>query len=184
MTRVKVSYTNTLQNKWQQVTSEHVFKLLLLIWLLTKLISFKLWFQVERVFPRITAFDFIDFKAFAFVDVSLASISFLCIAFSLYKINSKIVLSFIFFELLLCFFDVIRIQPLQFQLILLSSIYLFSYKKFNLNLLLLLIATYFFAGLCKFNMGFININWSYYFLENTLGLSKSFAQLPVVKIRR
>ncbi|GGE05181.1 hypothetical protein [Psychroflexus salis] len=164
-----------------EVNTLQVFRLLLLTWLVTKLISFKLWFQLYRVFPRITAVDFIDFEALAFVDVSLAFISFLCIAFSLYKINSKIILSFIFIEIVLCFFDVIRIQPLQFQMILLSFIYVLQPKKFNLNLLLLLSATYLFAGLCKFNLGFINVNWSYLFLEQTLGIQRSFTQIPIIK---
>lgn len=162
------------------IPAKYVYKMLLITWVITKLISFNLWFQVNRLFPRIPAFQFLSFNGFEALDFTMAIFSFGLILLALFKPKSSLILLLVITEILLCIFDLLRIQPFQFQLIVLSLIYVWKPKRFHINLLLLLSATYFFAGLSKFNLGFINVYWSYFFLENTLNIPR-VAHVPFVK---
>ena len=166
---------------FSKVNPNHVLSFLFFIWTITKLISFRLWFQLDRVFPRIPAFQFLDFKGFEILDLVLSISSFFLLVFSVFKPKPRLIAMLVILEILLCIFDLLRFQPFEFQLLVLSLVYIWKPKRFIFNLTLLLSATYIYAGLCKFNLGFVNIHWGYYFLEKSLSVPRAIAQIPMVK---
>ncbi len=157
-----------------------LFKLSLIGLLIYKVFTYKLWMVSDRVFPIVSFSDTYQITNVYFHNV-LSIISFIAIAILLFRIQKVILFILIISEFLLISTDVMRWQPTVYQYFLSLIVYFIAPKKFKSYLLLLLSATYIYSGLLKFNLSFINFNWSRHILVDFFGLTAEYANHRYVK---
>lgn len=157
-----------------------LFKLSLIGLLVYKIFTYELWDVSDRIFPIVAFHDSFQVTNVYFHNI-LAYISFAAIAFLLFKTQKIVLFILIISEFLLLSTDIMRWQPTVYQYFLSLVVYLVAPKKFKTYLLLLLAATYIYSGLLKFNMSFINLNWSKTILIDFIGLSPEYAYHIYVK---
>lgn len=148
--------------------------------LIYKVFTLKLWIVTDRIFPIISFADSFQITN-VYVHNFFSIISFAALVILLFKVQRLLLLILVISEFILLSIDVMRWQPTVYQFFLTFIIYLASPKKFKTYLLLLLSATYIYSGLLKFNMSFINFNWSRHILGDFFGLSSQYAELSYVK---
>lgn len=167
--------------KIEKIT-DHVllFKLVLIGLLIYKLSTIKLWIISERIFPVISVSDNFQVTDEIFHN-SLSILSFLLLSFLVFKTIRGLLILLIAVEILLLSTDVMRWQPTVYQFVLSFIIYAIKPKYFKFYILLLLSATYFYSGLLKFNLSFINYNWSGSILIDFLGVPSHYAYSKPLK---
>lgn len=157
-----------------------LFKLALIGFLVYKLSSFKLWVISERIFPIISISDKFQITSEIFHN-SLSILGLLLISILIFRVYRVLLIPLIIVEFLLLATDVMRWQPAAYQYFLSIVIFKISPKYFKSYLILLLSATYFYGGLHKFDLTFININWSRTILLQFLEIPFEYINLKAVK---
>ena len=156
-----------VQNK--HITNDLFFRIMCFFWLLIKAISWRVW-TPHRDFPRIPWIEIPLNDTFHYVLFGLSCLFLVCSV--ILKIPKKIILFFLFVELLLLVLDQMRWQPWEYQFMLTTLFYLiYSFQnRFKHLLLLLFSATYIYSGLHKFNFGFVESNWGEMILSHVFGI--------------
>ena len=139
-------------------------RLLFLAWLVTKLISMKLWLA-DRDFPLVPVSDaFLDLPAW--IHLALFASSSALMLLSLFRPFKIFIWIIIALEIISCLLDQNRWQPWEYQFLFFIS----AYAVFKKDQLLtnawvgILAGTYFFGGLYKLNAAFIHDTWQYLIL--------------------
>lgn len=152
-----------------------VIKITSLAWLVSKCISWKLWLS-DRLFPLLPPFEFSPVLPH-FVSAFLFATSLLGLcALLFFRPNKIIILGVILLEISSCLLDQMRWQPWEYQYLLTFVLFLLykSNTKQFLDLIgFILIATYIFSGLHKFNGGFLYTVWDNFILKHILHLSNT-----------
>jgi len=142
-------------------------------WLMSKLISWKLWVSY-RLFPMVPVFDFFpDFPENFHFLLFGTSLTVLLLVFVFPEKRLLIIIAFLL-EIIACLIDQLRWQPWQYQYILIFLFYIFSYKKPTgfLKLTAVLIgATYIYSGLHKLSPSFLDAIWGKLIIRRFGGLS-------------
>ena len=148
-----------------------IIKVVTIIWLLTKLYSYKLWIS-ERIFPVIPVFTlFSDVKNSIHLSLYAGSLFFLTLILIL-PISKKIISIFLIFEVASCLLDYSRWQPWEYQYLLMFMVFACSAnnKQFLKLISILVCFTYIFSGLHKLNGGFLYVIWDTMILHNLLDI--------------
>ena len=163
-------------------SSENIllFKLTLLGLLVYKLSTYKLWMISDRIFPVVSVSDKFQITDEIFHNVFFF-LSLILISILIFRVYKTLLIPLIAVELILLATDVLRWQPTVYQYFLSIIIYRISPKYFKSYLLLLLSATYFYAGLNKFDLNFVNVNWSRTILLQFLEIPYEYVDLKPVK---
>lgn len=154
--------------------TKYLLKLTAIGWFIYKLSTIKLWFIYERSFPIISISNDFEITNLIFHN-AIGLLSFTMLLWVVYKTRKTGLWLVLFFESLLMLTDVMRWQPPVFQFYITFLIYLIHPKQFKTYFILLLSATYFFSGLQKFNLRFINFFWSFNILNDFIGIPFEFA---------
>lgn len=157
-----------------------LFKLTLIGLLVFKLSSFKLWVISDRILPVVSVSNFIEITDEIFHNTT-SIVSLIIISILIFRVYKILIIPLILLEFLLLATDVMRWQPAVYQYFLSIIIFRFYPKHFKSYLLLLLSAMYFFAGLHKFDLNFINTNWSRTILLRFLEIPYQYINLKAVK---
>jgi hypothetical protein len=143
----------------RKITNTLLFKAMCFVWLLMKIISWRLWMP-ERLFPLVPFLEWTNQPEISFI---LFGFSLVCLVyFSFFTTNNIIIFLFLIFEISHLLLDQMRWQPWEYQFLLTTVFYLFFKKSENFKLLLLtlLAFTYILSGLHKFSAGFLASSWS------------------------
>lgn len=162
------------------ISEKLLLKISLLGLLIFKMSTIHLWFSFYRDFPFVPVLDFLDTPVETFQNILSGSACLLIIVLT-FKITRIGLILLIVAEVVLLSLDMMRWQPPVFQFILCFVAFLYNPKKFPQYLLLLLSATYIYAGLHTFNLRFINFFWSRQFLVNTLEIPTYIAYSKALK---
>lgn len=162
------------------ITPQNLFRLNVLGWILYKLTTLNLWFSVDRNFPLVSPFEGFSLGN-SFLQDSLSGLSLLILITLVFKRNKPLLIILLLFESVLIGSDMMRWQPPVFQFFILTLVYTIKPKYFNFYLILFLSATYFYSGLNKFNLRFINFIWAKSILTDFLGVSPSIAYSKWIK---
>lgn len=160
--------------------NQSLLKITAIGWLIYKLSTLKLWFLYERSFPIISVSDSFKILAPEF-HIVLSALSLVMLIVISIKPHRSILIAFLLAETALQLTDVMRWQPTAFQFYLSFVAFVFQPKKFKFYLLLLLSATYFYGGLHKLNLRFINFTWATDILIGVLNISTDVAYSKFVK---
>lgn len=129
-------------------------------WIITKLSCWKLW-TTNRIFPTAPPFDFLVAPPVVHVCLLVISLSLMMVL--IFNSTSKVLLTALLItELLSCLFDQSRWMPWEYQFVFLVFITLINRgdnKKIINSYLLIVIATYAYSGLGKFNSSFLYLFW-------------------------
>src|SRR6218665_691219 len=160
-------------------------------WFFGKIMSWKLWLS-DRLFPLVAPIDiFPEFSNDVHFFLLLFSLTGLLLVVVFPK-KTVLILAVLLLEITSCALDQLRWQPWEYQY-LLTFFFCFLYRKdvrgFIDAMSLLLIATYIFSGLHKFNPAFLSNVWDNLFLHKLFGftdihpvLHYSGILLPVAEI--
>lgn len=132
-----------------------------MLWLWAKLLSWRIW-TTRRLLPTVPIFESLDHLPAIVHTVLLGfSVCFLILVFL--KANKYFLAGLLITELFLCLLDQNRLVPWEY-------FYAFIILVFIINantpayivpsVILMLVSTYFYSGLCKINPGFLHIVWS------------------------
>jgi hypothetical protein len=164
----------TVNGKGKLIVS-YVLQITCLFWMVTKMIGWRLW-TTERLLPLAPPFDFLT--APDAVHWILLAASFVLMLLLMLKPATKILLIALFIsELLSCLFDQSRWQPWEYQFVFTLLVYIINYnqpKKIIAGLAFLMVSTYAYSGLGKFNQSFLILFWDNLFLRQYLKLSPAF----------
>ncbi len=141
-------------------------------WLITKIITWRMW-TTSRLFPLAPHFEFL--VAPAAVHGLLFAVSvLLMLDLIFFNPTKKVLLCLLLAEVAACLFDQARWQPWEYQFIFTLFIYIVSSHQVSKILAgtgFLMVSTYFYSGVGKFNPGFLYLFWDGMLL-------KSFFKLP------
>lgn len=157
-----------------------IARLTLAFWIIMKLISFKLW-TTDRLYPIV---PLIPLPSTAHIVLYL--LFFPLAAWLLYKpTDRKIIWILLITEVLLTLADQTRLQPWHYQ-------YWFTFLAIVLNFkrpektiqafVLIIVSTYFFSGLSKFNPGFIDSVWSIHILHRFMHVPTHYIHHPLIQL--
>lgn len=160
----------------QDILKQPVYTLLLRItcffWLIAKLVGWKVWLS-SRLFPVIPLIE--AFRASEAVHVSLLVISVICLASIIVIPNKKILLLLLIAELSSCALDQNRWQPWEYQYLFMLFIFIIYKNKAEhiiTSIACILIGTYFYSAINKFNGGFLLSVWDHTILRRYFKLSE------------
>jgi hypothetical protein len=150
--------------------ANYLLKITALFWIITKIISYKLWLS-SRLFPLIPVTDFFDdFPNWFHLSLYILGI---CSMFSVFLLpNNRLIIGCtIVLELLSCLLDQNRWQPYQYHFLIIFSLAFFlrNYKNFINYFVFLLVVIYANSGLHKLNGGFLYFVWENLILKQVLG---------------
>lgn len=154
-----------------------IIKIICIAWFVAKIISYNTWISIRK-FPVISVFDFLS-EIPNSIHLSLYILSLIGIlGIFIFPINKKVLIPFLIIEFLSCSLDQMRWQPWEYQYILTFIFLLISKdsKHFIKWTSLLLIATYFYSGIHKFNGGFLTFTWENMILKRMFTISKEYIQ--------
>jgi len=149
-------------------------------WLVYKLSTLKLWFLHDRNFPVIPVSDSLKILVPEF-HIVLSALGLFMLVVIIFKPHKSVLIAFLLAETALQLTDVMRWQPAAFQFYISFVAFVVQPKKFKFYLLLLLSATYIYAGLHKLNLRFINFTWATDILIGLLNISTDVAYSKLVK---
>lgn len=150
---------------------DNLIKLLCITWIITKLVSYKLWLAY-RSFPLVPIHEIFSFVP-SFVHTILFVASLFSLLFLLISPNKKIAAVILFVELLSCLLDQNRWQPWEYQFIFMLAVYIYyrDEKHRRLGWQIILAGIYFFSGLSKLNSAFIHDIWQGLMLRRWLDIN-------------
>jgi hypothetical protein len=165
-----------------QLFCNFLLRLTLLAWVVAKVITYKLWLS-NRFFPVVSPFGIsisfpFWFHGFLYVTGLLLSV---CIF--IFPQKNKPLVALLIAELASCLLDQMRWQPWEYQYILTLFVFLINRNQKDrivAMLHLLLIATYIYSGIHKFNREFITIFWQNTILEHLLYLPPNISNAPLL----
>ena len=148
-----------------------IVKWVCLVWLVTKLLCYKLWLS-DRLFPLVPVHDSLAALP-ASLHLMLLCLSVFCMALFLFYPNKKIIIFLLLAEILSCLLDQNRWQPWEYQFICMLAAYVLinDENKCRFSWQLIIISLYFFSGLYKCNNNFIHNVWNRLLLRQVLGVS-------------
>lgn len=141
-------------------------------WFFAKIMSWKLWLA-DRIFPVAAPLDFLN-SVPSQVHLCLMVLSLGGLFLVAFYPKKKIVIAcLLIVELFSCLLDQLRWQPWEYQYLLTFCFFLFykSAPNFIKALSMLLVATYVFSGLFKWNGGFLHNIWDNMMLRKLFGFS-------------
>lgn len=148
-----------------------LIRLLFLAWIITKLISLKLWMG-DRYFPLVPISDYL-LEIPAWVHLALYASSMALMFLSVFKPSKSVIWLIVALEVASCLLDQNRWQPWEYQfLFFVSSFAVFKRDEDKISSwLIILVSTYFFGGFFKLNAAFIHDTWQYLILMKWLHLA-------------
>ncbi|MFT3796241.1 hypothetical protein [Flavobacterium sp.] len=139
-----------------------IIRISCLAWLVSKVISWKLWLPTGRLFPELPIFDFLPvLPATASLVLCVLSVTAI-LGLVLFPYKKILYFVAIAVELVACIFDQMRWQPWEYQYLLTLVFFVYYYRNPKAFLEIfgaLLALTYFFSGLHKFNEAFLSEIW-------------------------
>jgi len=159
-----------------------LLRLTLLAWVVAKMITYKLWLS-NRFFPVVSPFGVsftFPFWVHAFLYVAGLVLS-VCIF--IFPQKNKSLAALLIIELSSCLLDQMRWQPWEYQYILTLFVFLINRNRKDriiVMLHLMLIATYIYSGIHKFNHRFIIVFWKNTILSHLLYLPPSISNAPIL----
>ncbi len=154
MTQIRTFFFNEDKNIW-------LLKTTCLFWFFAKLITWKM-FTTKRLLPTAPVFEWLD-NVPAVVHTILFVLSLLLIMLLFLKNNKLLLIGLLVTEIFSCLLDQNRLGAWEYFYFFIIFIFLINAGNARLipaSIALLLISSYFYAGLCKLNEGFLNTVWS------------------------
>ncbi|GAA4055023.1 hypothetical protein [Flavobacterium chungnamense] len=148
-----------------------ILKITIFFWLVTKIISFKLWTS-DRLFPVIPTFNFLE-NCPNWFHLTLYLFGICTLVFVFFYPNKKNIIGLtILLEITSCLLDQNRWQPYQYHFILIFcfAFFLRDNKNFINYFIFLLFVIYVNSGLHKLNGGFLYYIWENLMLKQFFGL--------------
>jgi hypothetical protein len=138
-----------------------ILKITCLFWLIAKLMGRRMW-TTQRLLPTVPAFEFLDYvPSIVHTILFVLSVSFLILIFL--KKNKYFMIGLLGAEFLSYLLDQNRLVPWEYLYAFIIFIFIINQDTPALiapSVILLLVSTYFYSGLCKLNEGFLHIVWS------------------------
>lgn len=137
-----------------------ILRTTLLSWLFTKWMSRRMW-TTGRLLPTAPLCEYLDHVP-AIVHIVLFVLSIASMIWLIIKSNKYILIGLLIIEICLCSLDQNRLSPLEYLYCFIVFIYIIHSSHSELipaSIGLLLVSTYFYAGLCKLNEGFLQSVW-------------------------
>jgi len=152
-----------------------------LCWFLGKLMSWRIW-TTHRLLPTAPLFRSLDLIPPVVQTIVFALSLFLVIAVFV-RCNRFFLTSLLVLEIFSCLLDQNRWLPWEYFYVFIIFIFLVNagtpgYKTSCIAFLL--VATYFYSGLCKLNEGFVHVVWINLMLRNTLHISSTISDQAYV----
>lgn len=169
-----------MQSIFGNISSAALLKVSLFAWIFYKACTLNLWFSMYREFPVVSPLNVTLLPNNTISDV-ISGLTLLLLIISVFRVKRWILILLLTLEILLCSSDMMRWQPTVFQYMITLMVYLIKPKEFKFYLIFILSATYFFAGLNKLSLRFINMGWSVLILKNYLGIPVEIAYHKIVK---
>lgn len=152
-----------------------LLKITCIYWLFTKLLTWRIW-TINRVLPTAPVFEFLDNMPGA-IHLGLFVLSGLLMIALLVNRHRWLLSALLITEVLLCLLDQNRLTPWEYFYVFIIFVFIINTSSSPLiptSIALILISTYFYGGLCKFNQGFLDVVWSKmilkYFLKVPAGI--------------
>jgi hypothetical protein len=146
-----------------------ILKVTCSFWLLTKILSRRIW-MATRLFPTAPVFKFFDHIPSAIhLMLFIFSILFICLLF--FKMNRWLMAALLITEAMSCLLDINRLLPWEYLYAFIIFIFLVNRNnpaRITACVILLLVSTYFYSGLCKLNNGFLHTFWANVLLRHFL----------------
>lgn len=178
---LKDKFSGTDKAGQYETTAGIILQATFFFWIITKITCWRLW-TTERLLPTAPPFDFL--VAPSWVHLLLLSISLLLMLLLIFKPMSKPLLVALFAsELLTCLLDQSRWQPWEYQfifIVLIAIVYNGQFQKILTAYVLVVIATYTYSGLGKFNTAFLLLFWDNLLLGNYLKIDPATIQQPLL----
>ncbi len=146
-----------------------LLKITCIYWLFAKLLTWRIW-TINRVLPTAPVFEFLDNTPSA-IHMGLFVLSGLLMIALLVESNRWLLFALLVTEVLLCVLDQNRLTPWEYFYAFVIFVFLINNDTspiISTSIALILISTYFYGGLCKFNQGFLDVVWSRMILKNFL----------------
>jgi len=143
-----------------------ILKVTCLSWLLTKLITRRIW-TVNRLLPTAPLSEYFDHVP-AIIHLILFVLSITAMIWLTIKNNKYILTGLLIIEICSCILDQNRLTPPEYLYCFIIFIYTIHSNRPELipaSIGVLLVSTYFYGGLCKLNEGFLQLIWSKMFLR-------------------
>jgi hypothetical protein len=177
----------------KQQASFTLLRITCFFWLLAKLIGWKVWLPF-RTFPVVPPTAYLHVPAP--VHVVLFAASLIClIVITINPYKKKLWLALLIAELFSCALDQNRWQPWEYQYLFILFVFIVHKDKDDYiipSIACILIATYFYSAINKFNNGFLSSVWSDMILHRYFKISKVTLQnhtlyyagylLPVIEL--
>lgn len=164
------SETKQFNNNKKDIDPTILLSVTGIFWLLAKIISWKAW-TTNRAFPVLPVFDFLHAVA-GWIHWLLLIVSILLLVVLIIKPNIKgIQVALLIAEVCTCILDQNRLQPWEYQYMLVLLIYIVNSKqkeRIASCILLLFIDIYFYSAISKLNTSYLYNTWDYTILNNFL----------------
>ncbi len=151
-------------------------------WIITKLICWRLW-TTDRLFPLAPPFGFLSAPGFVHQFLFVAGLILMGLVI-IWPRHKKLLTAVFLVEIASCLLDQNRWQPWEYQFVFLLFISLVNFTRSRLLMagyLFVLVSTYFFSGLGKFNTSFIAMIWEKQVLSGLLHLPPAGIHQPAVQ---
>ena len=158
-----------------------ILRVTFLSWLLTKLMTRRMW-TTGRLLPTAPLFEYLD-RVPAIVHVVLFVLSIAAMIWLIIKNNKYILIGLLIMEICLCILDQNRLTPVEYLYCFILFIYIIRSSHPELvpaSIGLLLVSTYFYAGLFKLNEGVLQSVWSRVVLRFFFKVPADVVALPWV----
>ncbi len=159
-----------------------IFRLTLFFWLITKIISYRLWLG-DHLFPTAPFFGFLPEYPDFLNGFLFGSSCVLVLLLLLRPRNNELIWILLFVEFIQLLPDQNRWQPYIFQFIFTAAAFLFSNgssKRFLSTIGFFVGCMYLHAGLHKLNGGFLYLVWERMILHRFFGVELSEFENPIV----
>jgi hypothetical protein len=165
-----ISFIETRQN-------ELLIKMTGVLWLCEKLIAWRVW-TTYRLFPTVPVFQFLDAVP-SQIHLALFLVELvLLLALVFLNKNTLVLIGLLMAEILSCILDQTRLQPYEYQCIIMAFVFLINRNKQSLipaAVAFILVATYFYSGIGKLNTGFLKVVWENMILRQFLTIPAHIA---------
>jgi hypothetical protein len=165
--------TETFFRKYDK--NDMLLKITCLFWLVTKLLCWRIW-TTNRLLPTVPLFEFFD-SIPEVVHTLLFTLSIILLLMLFFRNNKYVLIVLLFSEVLSCLLDLNRLVPWEYFYISIIFIFLINIntpKLISALIIIVLMSTYFYSGLCKLNEGFLHTVWDNMILRLFLKLPASF----------
>jgi uncharacterized membrane protein YphA (DoxX/SURF4 family) len=159
----------------------NILKIVLLFWLIAKIVGFKM-YGWQHSFPMVPVHESLLYIANLATPFLYASSCFFLIVAFICPQQKKCLLGCIIIEILSCFLDQNRWQPWLYQYLFMAFIFYCNNnkKRFTSIIIFLLVATYFYSGLQKFNSNFLHATWDKLFLKGFLHIPNYYIKNKII----